>query len=228
MELDSAQHLSSARNIGVRANNAEALLILDAGDTVAPTAGASAINVFDADPLCGIVASWVEYSSGPKPTWRPKGPIELTDAVLAMPIPAVFWFRRDVWEQTDGFDERFAVLEDWDFCIAVLRAGWSIRVVHRPLARLQARPVPWSVAAPTELSAIHAAVVQKHATVFGQHVDIVLPDVYAQLIRARVALVKAQHTPSLFRRLRRRLGTYRFLDRLLTRGGSLLRARRRS
>src|SRR6185436_448277 len=32
-------------------------------------------------------------------------------------------FRKDLWERAGGYDERFAVLEDWDFLIRAAQAG---------------------------------------------------------------------------------------------------------
>lgn len=39
-------------------------------------------------------------------------------------------FRREVWEQMQGFDEQFkgGGFEDWDFCERVRRAGWHVMI----------------------------------------------------------------------------------------------------
>src|SRR4051812_42003729 len=45
-------------------------------------------------------------------------------------------FRKSLWERIGGYDERFAVFEDWDF---ILRAAQAGRLVHLPVVSGESR-----------------------------------------------------------------------------------------
>jgi GT2 family glycosyltransferase len=63
----------------------------------------------------------------------------MVPALIEQPAGAFFMFRRSVWEQLGGFDERFwpVWFEDVDFCARLRSAGLSVRyepaacAVHR-------------------------------------------------------------------------------------------------
>jgi N-acetylglucosaminyl-diphospho-decaprenol L-rhamnosyltransferase len=73
------------------------------------------------------------FPRSPLHCWEPAGPDAQDVACLS---GACLLVRRECWQRTGGFDERFFLyFEDFDFCVRARRAGFRLRLAPRARAR---------------------------------------------------------------------------------------------
>lgn len=162
LRLEPPGGFTRAANLGLSRAGGDVLLLLNSDTEVEPGAFAPLLAAFDRDPRLGAAGAALHYpdgspqwSGGHAPTllwlfglasglppllarlpfWRrvkpvgaPAGPVDwVTGAALAL--------RRQAWEESGGFDERFRFYgQDLELCLRLRRAGWKIEIV--PEARV--------------------------------------------------------------------------------------------
>jgi len=125
--------LSSARNTAVRASRGEYIFPLDADDRIRPGCLDHAIRILGADPKVSVVYGDVEFFGMRTGHWT-SGPFDPHRLLRSNYIAASALFRRAVWEQNGGYDERMLDgFEDWEFWISALEHGWKFVYVPEAL-----------------------------------------------------------------------------------------------
>jgi glycosyltransferase involved in cell wall biosynthesis len=116
--------LPSARNAGLREATTPYLIVLDADDKLAPIALQTLKAALQASPELGFAYGLTRFFGD----W---------DQILAMPpydpykllyrhmIGSTVLMRREVFEQTGGFEPTMRGYEDWDFWLSALAHGWQ-------------------------------------------------------------------------------------------------------
>lgn len=128
---------SSSRNRGAATARGSHLLFLDDDDVLAPSYVEEVCALFALEPGCDAVLCDIrEFREGapdvPHPV-RPDLDVRLTFETWTDLTGSNLVLRRSVFEQMQGFDEELPVQNDADFAVRFLSAGYSFRVLHRPL-----------------------------------------------------------------------------------------------
>ena len=138
--------VSAGRNLGVRAGGAPVVCLLDSDAVLHPVTLARLAGHLLADPEVAMVVPVFddqapEASAGPAPTAAVKVQRMLgrrSDYVAVATAGSGAWdvdfgigacqvFRRSVFDEVDGIDERyFYGPEDVDFCLRIRERGWRI------------------------------------------------------------------------------------------------------
>ena len=120
--------VAAARNAGLSRADTPLVLVLDADDRLAPRALRAMREGLDAAPAAGFAYGHHRFIGGWSGELRfpPYDPLRLLDRHL---IGATALTRREVIEQTGGFDPGFTAFEDWEFWVNALAHGWrGVRV----------------------------------------------------------------------------------------------------
>lgn len=121
--------LAAARNAGIAASSAEFIFPLDADDRLHPAYIEKGIQVLDANSKIGVVYADGQLFGVRSAPW-PRGPFDRKRLLKANFIAACALFRRVVWEQNGGYDERMTKgLEDWDFWLGAVEHGWEFHYI---------------------------------------------------------------------------------------------------
>lgn len=113
----------AARNAGFAATTTPRVIFLDADDRLAPGALRLMHDGLDAHPEAGFAYGHHEYFGAMSGQLRfpPYDPLKLLDRHL---IGVTALTRREVLEDTGGFDPAFTSYEDWELWVAALAHGW--------------------------------------------------------------------------------------------------------
>jgi glycosyltransferase involved in cell wall biosynthesis len=115
--------LAAARNNGVRAARGRYVLPLDADNRLARGFIASAIRVLNAQSEVGVVyGDRLDFGIRSGRATIPE--FNLEALLQSNFIDACAVYRREIWQSCRGYDAGAAVLEDWEFWIAVAKRGW--------------------------------------------------------------------------------------------------------
>lgn len=136
--------VSAARNRGMSLAQGRHIALLDSDDEWLPEKTARQLAWLEAHPEHGMVLCDVEQADLQGrhiQTLRRRGTLPedgwILRWVLMNPelIPASLLIRREVYEQTGGFDESLRTAEDLDFHLRVARR-WQIGLIDTPLVRV--------------------------------------------------------------------------------------------
>lgn len=118
----------AARNAGLARTETPYLLALDADDRLPPDALGRLRDPLEADPALGFAYGAMEMFGDWEGVLRfpPYDPYKLLYRHM---IGLSGLMRREVFEDTGGFDESFAQFEDWEFWLNALAHGWRGRQV---------------------------------------------------------------------------------------------------
>jgi glycosyltransferase involved in cell wall biosynthesis len=117
-----------ARNAGLERVRTAYALVLDADDRLAPGALATLLPVLEADPSLGFAYGTMRFFGD----WE--GELRFPDydpyaLLYRHTIGLSALARREVFEQTGGFDPAFELFEDWELWVNALDHGWRGRRV---------------------------------------------------------------------------------------------------
>ncbi len=114
---------SAARNAGLRAADTPYLIVLDADDHLVPAALALLREPLDRDPGVGFSYGLARFFGDWEGDLRfpPYDPYKLLYRHI---IGLTALMRRELFEQTGGFDAQISAYEDWDFWLGALGKGW--------------------------------------------------------------------------------------------------------
>lgn len=125
--------LPAARNAGIVASKGEYILPLDADDRLRPACIEHGMRILDAHPKTGVVYGDAQFFGITNERWV-VGPFNPHGLLEKNRITASAVFRRAVWEQNGGYDERMLDgFEDWDFWIGAFEHGWQFAYVPEVL-----------------------------------------------------------------------------------------------
>lgn len=131
--------LAAARNRGIAAARGQYIFPLDADNRWAASFLAGALAVLRVQPQVGVVYGdrhLFGLASGRLTVAAPD-----VDRLLRNNyIDAAALFRREMWEQTGGYDERLPVCEDWEFWVHALSRGWQFTRLDEICVEYRVRP----------------------------------------------------------------------------------------
>lgn len=117
--------LSAARNAGIDASHGELIFPLDADDRMRCGWIDRAKELLHLDPKLGVVYGDAEFFGTMGGRWR-SGLFDPERLLRQNTIFASAIYRRSVWEQNGGYDERMLQgYEDWEFWVAAFERGWE-------------------------------------------------------------------------------------------------------
>ncbi len=145
--------MEAASNAGIRACSSELLAIHDDDDSWDRdflTKMTAAIDARASDDIAGAASLLVAINEEILPDgtvnvlrreewgWSPKAFTLFRMAATNSIPPISFLFKRKIWEELQGFNEKLPVLGDWDFHLRVLER-WDIAMVRERLANYHLR-----------------------------------------------------------------------------------------
>lgn len=165
---------AAARNRAIAEAAGEYILPLDADDLLDPTYAAKAAAVLDAQKDVGIVycrAATFGAVEGPweLPAFTPN------ELALGNIIFISAMFRKTDWEVIGGFDETLRYgMEDYDFWIRLVRAGWKVvrldEILFRCRVREQSRTALFEQDR-EQVIATYAKIFRKNCDFFADHAE---------------------------------------------------------
>jgi glycosyltransferase involved in cell wall biosynthesis len=160
--------LAAARNNGIRAARGRYVLPLDADNRLVPGFIASAIRVLNTESDVGVVyGDRLDFGARSGRAHVPSFNLNLL--LRSNFIDACAVYRREIWESCRGYDAGAAVLEDWEFWIAVAKRGW--RFFRLPAVTFEYRVRPNSMLARAGEEVHRSArdyIGRKHHTLYGE------------------------------------------------------------
>jgi len=198
---------SAARNTGIKAAKSSYILCLDSDDMIDFTYLEEAFNVFEQDSRAGIVCSYLKQVGGSTVPWYPADNVSLdAQALISSPAPSASCFRREAWDQVNGYDENMRGNEDWEFWVSILERGWTKRSIPRSHFIYLNRPDSKVKTSDKKTYEIVSYIVTKHRKTYEENIV----EVLAKEIEVRkkfrseyhaametIAQMKSQHTQQL-------------------------------
>ena len=129
------------RNHGVRATANPYVMCVDAGELLDPHCHEACSNVLAAKQASDAVSdihlvttSVLMLGPGSERRIVPDRPVDLDDLIGDTTVAhSASVFRRDTWDQLDGFDETLAALDDYELFLRLLSDGRRGAFIDRPL-----------------------------------------------------------------------------------------------
>ena len=130
---------AAARNAGLERVATPYALVLDADDRLAPDALATLKPVLEADPKLGYAYGLMEQFGALSGVLR-FPPYDAYGLLHRHTVGLSALARREVFEQTGGFDPAFGAYEDWELWVHALACGWRGRQVPEVTLHYRRRP----------------------------------------------------------------------------------------
>ncbi|MBL0712063.1 MAG: glycosyltransferase [Desulfosarcina sp.] len=132
------QGVSAARNAGLRRAAGELIALLDSDDLWQPAKLERQAAFFNAHPdarICQTEETWIRRGVRVNPGHRhrkPSGWIFEDSLALCLVSPSAVMMRRELLEETGGFDESLPACEDYDLWLRV-SLRYPIHLIDEPL-----------------------------------------------------------------------------------------------
>jgi glycosyltransferase involved in cell wall biosynthesis len=180
--------LAAARNTGVARARAPFVCCLDADDRLAPTFVEKSVAALEDDPSIAFVNVGMQWFD------------ERDDAIAAhdCQIPDMLvhnravvgsLFRKCAWQQVGGYFGGFSVkgIEDWDFWLRLLQAGYRAGVVPELLYeyRVRAGSMSQAMYTPAHWENLMRELVARHRQLFSTQLDYVIGALSARQVETR-------------------------------------------
>ena len=197
---------SAARNNGIIRATSRYILPLDADNRINPEAFARASSILNAQPEIAIIYGDQARIGAVNEIIQP-GPFNLQRLMLANYIDVCALFRREVWEVTGGYDERFRHgLEDWEFWLHAAFKGFKFHYepeVQYDYTVLSASRTEKLIGSKSRQDAIQALLIAKHPSFYGpQFVDAdLLQKLRKSLVGFAGKLILMAYLPRQFQKL---------------------------
>lgn len=118
----------ASRNTGIKYSSGDYILLLDADDYLHPTYIEKSIGKGD------IVSGWIEYAGTKTGIRKFKETPVYTDFLERNQIVNTTIFKRSVWVDVKGFDEKLTGLEDWMFWLSATKKGYKVHVIQEVMS----------------------------------------------------------------------------------------------
>jgi glycosyltransferase involved in cell wall biosynthesis len=119
------QGLSSARNTGIAIAKGEFILPLDSDNLIRRAYFDQGVRLLIDNPDLGVIHGDAEYFGDSSGRWKVTE-FDWRAFVIRNSIDACALFRKCVWEEAGGYDEKMRLgWEDWEFWMRVAMRGWS-------------------------------------------------------------------------------------------------------
>lgn len=120
--------LGAARNAAVKLAKGKYILPLDSDNKVMAPYVTDAISIMEADPKISVVYADLQRFGDDQEIWR-RGEFNLQRLMLHNFIDACAVYRRSMWEELGGYDEKMPVMgfEDWEYW---MRAAFTGKKFH--------------------------------------------------------------------------------------------------
>ncbi|MBD8490439.1 glycosyltransferase [Echinicola sp. CAU 1574] len=130
---------ASARNVGVKESTGSLLLLLDSDNKISPDFISKSISILNQFQEVGVVYSNVTFISDNSEKRFITGKFDLDKLLIGNYIDTCSMIRREVWEEVNGFNERIAGCEDWDFWLKVGQTNWKFHFIDELLFEYRIR-----------------------------------------------------------------------------------------
>lgn len=177
--------VAAARNLGIAKAKSEYILCLDADDTIEPTYLEKAKSMFDMDENTGIVTCWAQYFGEVNSQWRVESEITLKRALVGSPIPTASCFRKSIWQEVSGYEERLRGYEDWEFWINIIKRDWKVSVIPELLFNYFVRPGSKVNTSNKNAAGILAVFFEKHKDAFVDNLEHVIVEKHKAIAQLR-------------------------------------------
>ena len=124
---------AAARNTGFRHARADLVLAIDCDDLIEPSYLAETVTALCEAPADVGFAVTYERKVGRR-TGHVEASFKLFDQLFANRLSSCMLVRKEAWQKVGGYDERMLEgYEDWEFTVALGRAGYSCIVIPKTL-----------------------------------------------------------------------------------------------
>ena len=118
----------AARNTGIRSAGGQYILPVDSDNRIRKVYLTEGIDLLEAEATVGVVYGDAQYFGEKTGRWN-VAEFDLLQLVLRNFIDNCAVFRKSLWEEIGGYDEKiFMGWEDWDFWLRAALRGW--RFIH--------------------------------------------------------------------------------------------------
>jgi|SRR6185437_8435232 len=126
--------LGAARNNGIKVASGKYVLPLDSDNKIKPGYITEAVHILDNNEKINVVYADAEYF-GDKQGMFQSGEFNLQRLMIENYIDACAVYRKSVWEELGGYDEKMPVMgyEDWDFWLRIAFYKGGFNYIHKPL-----------------------------------------------------------------------------------------------
>jgi glycosyltransferase involved in cell wall biosynthesis len=143
VHLPENRKTAAARNLAIEMAGTEALVSLDADDTLEPDYLASTVPLLLRDERCGIVYTDYRFF-GDKSGVMYGRPFDPARLYVLQYIFAGSVFRKSAFDKTERYRQEAFGNEDWDVWLSIVEAGYHATYVRRPLYRQRKHAAQWS------------------------------------------------------------------------------------
>jgi glycosyltransferase involved in cell wall biosynthesis len=133
------QGLSAARNAGISLATGRYILTLDADNRILAGFVEAGIKILDSLSEIGIVYGYRQFF-GMKTDLDEVAEFDLEEILRFNYIDAGAIFRKQVWADCGGYDQRISPLEDWDLWIGAAEKGWRFHRLPQVTFEYRVRP----------------------------------------------------------------------------------------
>lgn len=184
-------------NYAAKKVTADYLFIFSPDDELKETYLEETVHYLDTHPETAAVCTWLEYfgeNTGVKK--YSKDSCTLPAMLLENGFSGAAVIRKDAWNAVGGYDEHRSqkVHEDYNLWLAMLRSGYTLGVVPRPLLRyrIRADSLSHSIDSKTEIAWVRH-ITTKYSDLFEQYASTVVRHIWEESIQTRLGYRKAMN-----------------------------------
>jgi glycosyltransferase involved in cell wall biosynthesis len=161
----------AARNAGLEEANSPYALVLDADDRLAPGALSAMREALDADLGLGFAYGYMRFFGDWEGVVR-FPPYDAYGLLYRHTIGLTALMRREVVEQTGGFDPDFEQFEDWELWVNALAHSWRGRRVDAVTLEYRRHPGTKQGADRARYRAMFRQLRRKHASLYARSAEL--------------------------------------------------------
>ncbi len=164
------QGVGNARNHGIKLANGKFILPLDADDRIKPEYISKAVEVFENKSNVGVVYCNVQRF-GAKSSVRIAPEFKLSQLLAGNFIASCSFFRKELWENTNGYDTNMPNYEDWEFWISMVKIDAGFFHLNEVLFEYRAKASSKisKCLDPSHREKVVSYVVNKHIDLYKNH-----------------------------------------------------------
>jgi glycosyltransferase involved in cell wall biosynthesis len=171
-----------ARNTGIAASKGKYILPVDADNRIVPDLIKKSLALLNSSSQIDIIYTDA-YLLGEETGVRTVGLFDAQRLLTGNYIDTCAVFRREVWEQTGGYDVSLSRLtyEDWEFWIHAYEKGFQFYYIPEPLYYYRVKPSSRNTVGlqPEKRKEMVLHIVQRHKLLFETHLEQTLASLHA-------------------------------------------------